>query len=92
VSYAYFRKHAINTEYLVGYEGNKFASTGDAEEDILSITSVHPMRKDAMQIYLEKNNLDYCKVESLVADDKLLEIPYNGRFFYLRNFHQRVTG
>lgn len=34
-------------EDLIGYEGNAFAFTGDVEEDLLSITAVHPMREDA---------------------------------------------
>ncbi len=92
VSHSIFSKHSINTEYLVDYEGNRFASTGEAEEDILSITSVHPMRKDAMQNYLEEKNLDWSTVETLLADDKLLEIKYNGRIFYVRDFHQHIPG
>jgi wyosine [tRNA(Phe)-imidazoG37] synthetase (radical SAM superfamily) len=35
-------------ELLIGYEGNAFASTGNAEEDLLSITAVHPMREEAV--------------------------------------------
>ena len=35
-------------EYLIGYEGNAFAFTGNVEEDLLSITAVHPMREDAV--------------------------------------------
>jgi wyosine [tRNA(Phe)-imidazoG37] synthetase (radical SAM superfamily) len=31
-------------EYLIGCEGSDFAFTGNVEQDILSITSVHPMR------------------------------------------------
>lgn len=92
VAYSIFRKHSINTEYLVGYEGNRFASTGESEEDILSITSVHPMRKDAMQNYLKENNLDWSTVETLLADENLLETKYNGRIFYVRDFHQHIPG
>ncbi|MFO8079490.1 MAG: hypothetical protein R6V07_04200 [Armatimonadota bacterium] len=34
---------------LIGYEGNAFASTGNVAEDILSITAVAPMRREAVQ-------------------------------------------
>jgi len=44
-----FRSHGIEAEYLIGYEGNQFAYTGNIEADILSITSVHPMREDAIR-------------------------------------------
>ena len=36
-------------EYLIGYEGNAFAFTGNVEEDLLSVTSVHPMREEEMK-------------------------------------------
>lgn len=35
-------------EYLIGYEGNDFAFTGNIEQDLLSVTAVHPMREDAV--------------------------------------------
>ncbi|MCK4539503.1 MAG: radical SAM protein, partial [Candidatus Krumholzibacteria bacterium] len=37
-AYQIFRERSIVTEYLIGYEGNEFAYTGNIEEDILSIT------------------------------------------------------
>lgn len=40
--------HVNRVEYLIGYEGNAFASTGDLEEDLLAITAVHPMRAEAV--------------------------------------------
>jgi wyosine [tRNA(Phe)-imidazoG37] synthetase (radical SAM superfamily) len=41
-------------EYLIGYEGNAFASSGDISKDLLSITSVHPMREDAVRSLFRK--------------------------------------
>ena len=38
-------KRLNQVEYLIGYKGNAFAFSGNVEEDLLSITSVHPMRK-----------------------------------------------
>ncbi len=60
-AYQIFNGQKLNTEYLIGYEGNEFAYTGDIEADILSITSVHPMREDAVKEYLKKANGDYRK-------------------------------
>ncbi|MEA3312102.1 MAG: radical SAM protein, partial [candidate division WOR-3 bacterium] len=48
-AYQIFKERIANVEYLIGYEGNAFAFTGDFEDDILSITSVHPMREDAVE-------------------------------------------
>jgi len=83
-AYALFSKMAIKTEYLIGYEGNEFAFTGDVERDILSITSVHPMRKDAVEEYLEKAHTDWHEIENLVEAEKLIKIPYKQELFYMR--------
>ena len=79
-----FDAHALNTEYLIGYEGNQFAYTGDIEADILSITSVHPMREDAVYSYFKKANKDFSIIEKLLTENKLFVSTYNNKLFYLR--------
>ncbi|MGQ4834321.1 MAG: radical SAM protein [Candidatus Asgardarchaeia archaeon] len=71
-------------EYLIGYEGNEFAFTGDAEKDLLSIISVHPMREDAIKEFLSKANADWTLIEKLLKDKKIVEITYEGKKFYMR--------
>jgi wyosine [tRNA(Phe)-imidazoG37] synthetase (radical SAM superfamily) len=85
-AYQLFREQVDRVELLLGYEGNAFASTGDAEEDLLSITAVHPMRKDAVDQLLQKAGSNWSLVENLIRQDKLVEIQYDGRHFYLRRF------
>jgi hypothetical protein len=68
------------------YEGNAFAFTGNVEEDLLSITSVHPMRESAVREYLKKAGADGSVVHQLIAQSKLVETEYAGQKFYLRNF------
>jgi wyosine [tRNA(Phe)-imidazoG37] synthetase (radical SAM superfamily) len=70
--------------YLIGYEGNAFAFTGDVEEDLLSITAVHPMREDAVSEFLVRAGADWSVVRQLVAREQLVEIEYRGTRFYLR--------
>jgi wyosine [tRNA(Phe)-imidazoG37] synthetase (radical SAM superfamily) len=41
-------------ETLSGYEGNAFALTGRVKEDLLSITALHPMRREAVDEFLKK--------------------------------------
>ncbi|WP_404361011.1 radical SAM protein [Methylotuvimicrobium sp. KM1] len=72
-------------ELLSGYEGNVFSSTGDFVEDILAITAVHPMRKDAVMKLLEKNHQDWKAVEVLLKQGKLQEVDYEGYSFYVRS-------
>lgn len=71
-------------EYLIGYEGSAFAFTGDVEEDLLSITAVHPMRKDAVSDYLARAGAEWLVVQRLVAQGELVEVEHGGHTFYLR--------
>ena len=71
-------------EYLIGYEGNAFAFTGDVAEDILSITAVHPMRRDAVDDFLARANADWSVIRELIAEGRLIETRYNGHRFYVR--------
>lgn len=73
-----------NVEYLIGYEGDAFASTGNVEEDLLSITAVHPMRRDAVRIMLSKAKADWSVVEGLVSNGSLVETEYEGRTYYVK--------
>jgi wyosine [tRNA(Phe)-imidazoG37] synthetase (radical SAM superfamily) len=73
-------------EYLIGYEGNAFAFTGDPEEDLLSITAVHPMREEAVSELLQKAQADWCVVWTLIERGEIVEIEYEGRKFYIRSF------
>ena len=72
------------TEYLIGYEGNAFASTGGLQADLLSIVSVHPMREDAVKEFLKKGNAAWNVVTRLIQEEELVELEYGGHRFYVR--------
>jgi wyosine [tRNA(Phe)-imidazoG37] synthetase (radical SAM superfamily) len=76
-------------EYLIGYEGDSFASTGDFVEDLISITSVHPMREDALENFLKKANSDWSLVYDLIKKGKLVELEFEGHKFYMRKLPSR---
>jgi len=84
MAYQIFSQKLTNVEYLIGYEGNAFAFTGKVEDDLLSITSVHPMREEAVIEFLKKANANWGVVERLVEGNKLTETEYQGRKFYMR--------
>ena len=79
-------------EYLIGYEGNAFASTGDLEEDMLSITAVHPMREEAVNELLTRAGQDWPTVHRLIAEGQLVETEHEGRKFYMRRLPGRRAG
>ncbi len=84
LAYHIFSERGISVEFLLGYEGNEFAFTGNVEKDLLSITSVHPMRKDAVEEFLRKAEADWSVIERLIKENKLIEIEYGGNKFYMR--------
>lgn len=86
MAYQVFKEKLIPVEYLVGYEGNAFAFTGNVENDLLSITSVHPMREDGVREFLTKAKADWAVVERLKNENKLVETTYKNNRFYLRKF------
>jgi len=71
-------------ECLVGAEGNDFFSTGRVGEDLLSITSVHPMRIEAVRELLSRSGVPFSIVEELLRSGRLVRTDFNGESFILR--------
>lgn len=90
MAYQIFSKRLSSVEYLIGYEGNAFAFTGNVEDDLLSITSVHPMREEAVVELLRKADAGWEVVDKLIKDGGLMELEYQGRKFYMRKLPQRA--
>jgi wyosine [tRNA(Phe)-imidazoG37] synthetase (radical SAM superfamily) len=90
VAYQVFKERLRNVEYLIGYEGNAFASTGDAVEDLLSITAVHPMREDAVVEFLENTGADWSTIQELVDSGSLISLDYQGKNFYIRKLPSSI--
>jgi len=82
--YQILKNKVKSVEYLIGYEGNVFAFTGDVKEDLLSITSVHPMREDAVREFLERGKTKWSVIQKMIEQDELKEIEYDGKKFYMR--------
>ena len=81
-----------HVEYLIGYEGNEFTLTGDVEEDLLSITAVHPMREEAVDGFLERAGVGWDVVRDLVAEGQLIGAEYEGHPFYMRKLKGTRVG
>ena len=78
-----------NAEYLVGYEGDAFAASGNVAADLLSITAVHPLREDAVQKILTRADAGWEAVRELIARGQLEEVEYEGQRFYLRRLRPK---
>ena len=88
-AYQILSEKVERAEYLIGYEGDAFAFTGDVEEDLLSITAVHPMREDAVRTFLARAEAEWAVVHRLVAEGQLIEVEYGSHKFYLRKLGKR---
>ena len=89
MAYQIFADHGIDTELIVGYEGDSFAFTGNTKSDLLSITSVHPMRKEAVEAFLKKANSSWDIIADLIREEKLLELEYNSHTYYARKLSRK---
>ena len=84
LAYQIFKDRNIKTEYLIGYEGNKFSSTGDLKKDLLNITAVHPLKEEAVQELIKKTGSSWESAAELIAANKIIVSEYNGEKYYLR--------
>jgi len=84
IAYQTFSQNVDNVEYIIGYEGNEFGFSGNVEEDLLGITSVHPMREEAVREYLKKAGADWGVITDLIKRGSLIELKYRGKNFYMR--------
>lgn len=85
-AYQHFKNKSIPVEILSGHEEPDFVSTGDFEHDLLSITSVHPMRKESLEKFLRNENESWAVVKRLLDEGKLSEVEYRGVKFYIRKW------
>jgi len=74
---------------LLGYPEGEFGSGGSAKEELLSILSVHPMRRREVERLLEKSGAQAELIEQLVQSGEVLRLHYRGEEFYMRKLPGR---
>lgn len=89
--YQIFKEKIKNVGCLTGNEGNEFAFTGNIEDDILSITAVHPMGQDAVYALLKKSKKSFAVIDNLIAKGELVETGYKNKKYYLKKIEGRET-
>jgi len=89
MAYHIFAENVPLVEYLMGYEGDEFGFSGNIEEDLLSITSVHPMREDSVKEYLSRAGTDWSLITGLLERGSLKKVTYRGTNFYLKKFPKK---
>lgn len=90
-AYEILAERLPSVEYLIGYEGDAFAASGDTRADLLSITAVHPLRESAVRDLLRRSGSEWGVVQRLVDEGLLRSVDHEGSRFYLRRFHRRSS-
>jgi len=62
-----------------------FFFTDNITEDLLNITSVHPIREDIINHYFEVMNADSAILNQLIAQNKIIQYDFEGKRFYKKN-------
>jgi len=87
--YDEMKRHLNRVELLTAHEDNDFSTAGKLENEILSITSVHPMREESVKKLLNENGKDWDIIRKLISDRKLKETEYNSTKYYTRIFQTK---
>lgn len=77
-------KSVPNVICLFEAEENQFVATGEIASDILSITSVHPIREAALRKMVIEHGEQWSLVEKLVEKEKLERLVHQDEVFYRR--------
>ena len=88
-AYQLFTEKGIPTEYLIGYEGNEFTYSGDAEQELLSILSVHPMRKEAVEQFLKKAHNNWSLIERLIKNQQIVKHRLEKHIYFSKKLPKR---
>jgi len=87
--YQVFRQWLPRVELLLGHGGDEFGYSGNVEDDLLGITSVHPMSEKNVRQYLKKAGADWRVITDLIERGSLVELQYRGQNFYLRRLPRK---
>ncbi len=90
MAYQVFNSCINKVELLTGSEGTNFSYSSDAEKELLSILSVHPMRRDAVESFLLRANADWNMINNLVDKNILKEVQYTGSTFLVKNIKSKT--
>jgi len=82
--YQVFRERLPRVELLLGQGGDEFGYSGNVEDDLLGITSVHPMSEKNVRQYLKKAGAEWRVITDLIERGSLVELTHQGQKFYLR--------
>jgi len=64
------------------------SSATDTEKELLSILAVHPMRKDAVEEFMKKADVNNGFLTSFLETKAIKEVKYNNNIYYIKNIER----
>lgn len=90
MAYNLFSERDLKVELLSGYPAEEFPATKNVSEEILNITSVHPMREKDVKNILDKSGKTWKIVEDLLTKGELKMVNFGENKFFLRSFKRNI--
>ena len=90
MAYNLLTEKNLNVELLSGYSEEEFPAAKNVSEEILSITSVHPMREKDVKNILVKADKTWKVVEDLLTKGELKMVNFGENKFFLRSFKRDI--
>jgi wyosine [tRNA(Phe)-imidazoG37] synthetase (radical SAM superfamily) len=91
LAFQIFNDKIDTVEYLIDYEGDDIGFSGDIENDLLNIASVHPLKLESVEKLLEKADANWRIIEQLLSQKRLREVEYAGSKFYMRSLENPIN-
>ena len=89
LAYQIFKETLPRVELLIGQGEDEFGYSGNIENDLLDITSVHPMSEKNIREYLKNAGAQWRIITDLIERGSLVELEYRGQKFYLRRLPRK---
>ncbi len=77
-----FQSNYLKVVFLFDENTEGFGHSGSLAEDILGITSVHPMAEEALRDFVKEAKANWSLVEDLISQKKLQADEFEGKKFY----------
>ena len=84
--YNRLQKEFKKVELLMYPEPDDFTTAGNLENEILKITSVHPMREESLKKLISKNGKKWNIIQKLIEKGNLKEVSYDNQKYFTRIF------
>ncbi len=87
MAYQVFSEKIKSVEMLITKEEGEFTISGDLQEDLLSIVSVHPIREEEINKMLIEKGSNFSLIDDLIKRGLIKKVEYNNENFYIRKLN-----